>query len=148
MSRQNKKMRPSSEERLKRRVKLANQNWRRTILRRGLEFDYDGHADMLYASFGTPQEAFSMDVGPDDCSIQLRIHMETYKIVGFDILPFRRRFLARHKEGAEVFRHLMKVLGNEDWSIKVQPTAAKNHGTVQNFIPKLISEMAGDLVAA
>ena len=52
-----------------------------------LTFDYDEEADVLYVSFGVPQEAISYEVGNS------LIRVNDDKIVGITIIGFKEHYI-------------------------------------------------------
>lgn len=56
---------------------------------RQLRLSYDKDVDVLYVSFGAPQEAVSEETGD---GMLIRKHPETGEIVGVTILEFEERF--------------------------------------------------------
>jgi uncharacterized protein YuzE len=57
-----------------------------------LKMSYDRDADVLYCSFGEPQEAISVEA---DDGIIVRRNPETNEIVGYTIINFFKRFADR-----------------------------------------------------
>jgi uncharacterized protein YuzE len=57
-----------------------------------VNFEYDPLADVLYCSFGPPQEAIGEEVGD---GIVVRRNPETNVPVGITIVNFSRRFTAQ-----------------------------------------------------
>lgn len=57
--------------------------------RRQLRLSYDKDADVLYMSFGAPQEAISEET---EDGMLIRKHPDTGEIVGVTILGFEERF--------------------------------------------------------
>ena len=55
----------------------------------GLKINYDTKADVLYCSFGDPQEAISIEM---DDGIILRLNPENDNVVGFTVVDFSKRF--------------------------------------------------------
>jgi len=55
-----------------------------------LSIDYDQTNDVLYVSFGPPQESICVDVGDGNL---VRLDMKTNKIVGVTILDFREKYM-------------------------------------------------------
>lgn len=55
-----------------------------------VNFDYDGEADVLYLSFGEPQEALGIDIGEGTI---IRYKEDTKEIVGVTILGIRERLI-------------------------------------------------------
>lgn len=72
--------------------------------RRQLRLSYDKAADVLYVSFGAPQEAVSEETGD---GMLLRRHPATGEVVGVTILDFEKRF-----EGQEAAALLPVVLNH------------------------------------
>jgi uncharacterized protein YuzE len=62
-----------------------------------MDIQYDPSADVLYCSFGKPQEAIGEEV---DEGIIVRRNVETNAIVGITVIDFSRRFSER--PGGEV----------------------------------------------
>ncbi|MBM4406465.1 MAG: hypothetical protein FJ039_09865 [Chloroflexi bacterium] len=135
------------EETLRANVRAANRNWLASVQKQTFEMDYDAGADVLYASFGPPQEAFSMDADSNG-SVLLRIKLDTYEIVGFDIISLKENFLKSSREAEMAFRPILESFGDGDWFVTISPASKDTQAIFRLFIPKLISEMAGDLVAA
>jgi len=59
-----------------------------------IDFQYDPAADVLYCSFGPPQEAIGVEVND---GVIVRRHPETNAVVGLTIIDFSRRF-TQHPE--------------------------------------------------
>ena len=67
--------------------------WRRPatlaeLLARGPKMRYDRDADVLYCSFGEPQEAISVET---DAGIVIRHNPETNEVVGYTVVNFFKR---------------------------------------------------------
>jgi uncharacterized protein YuzE len=60
-----------------------------------MDIHYDPSADVLYCSFGKPQEAIGEEV---DDGIIVRRNVETNAIVGITVIDFSRRFSQRPGE--------------------------------------------------
>jgi uncharacterized protein YuzE len=60
-----------------------------------MDIQYDPSADVLYCSFGKPQEAIGEEV---DDGIIVRRNVETNAIVGITVIDFSRRFSERPGE--------------------------------------------------
>jgi uncharacterized protein YuzE len=60
-----------------------------------MDIQYDPSADVLYCSFGKPQEAIGEEV---DEGIIVRRNVETNAIVGITVIDFSRRFSERPGE--------------------------------------------------
>jgi len=54
-----------------------------------VEIDYDREGDVLYLSFGPPQEAVCIDIGK---GVLVRLNTTTRRVVGLTILDFRARY--------------------------------------------------------
>jgi uncharacterized protein YuzE len=59
-----------------------------------LDIQYDPSADVLYCSFGPPQEAIGEEM---DTGVVVRRNPETSAIVGITVIDFSRRFTAEPK---------------------------------------------------
>lgn len=64
-----------------------------------LKMNYDRSADVLYCSFGDPQEAISVE---KENGVVLRLNPETEQIVGITIVNFFKRFAERPNEAVSV----------------------------------------------
>ncbi len=60
-----------------------------------MDIQYDPSADVLYCSFGKPQEAIGEEI---DDGIIVRRNVETNAIVGITVIDFSRRFSERPGE--------------------------------------------------
>lgn len=61
---------------------------------KGLTFEYDEHADVLYISVGDPRPALSEEL---DDGVVVRRDPDTKKVVGLTIIDFRTTFLKEPK---------------------------------------------------
>jgi uncharacterized protein YuzE len=52
-------------------------------------FQYDSQTDVMYLSFGEPQEALGEEVEP---GVVIRVHPQTGEVVGITISDFAGRF--------------------------------------------------------
>jgi len=64
-----------------------------------LKINYDRDADVLYCSFGEPQEAISVEA---DDGIIVRHNPETNAVVGYTIVNFFKRFADRPNQAVSV----------------------------------------------
>jgi uncharacterized protein YuzE len=64
-----------------------------------LKMTYDRDADVLYCSFGEPQEAISIEANE---GIIVRRNPETNEIVGYTIVNFFKRFADRPNKPVSV----------------------------------------------
>ena len=58
-----------------------------------IEFDYDEEADVMYMSFGEPEEAVTEEIG----NIGVRINEKNKEIVGLTIIEFMKTFGKTHR---------------------------------------------------
>ena len=117
------------------------------------DFQYDYDADILYLVYGEPKEAFSIPVDDPIEGVYLRVDVETHKIVGLDIMSFRKRFLPQNPDAFEVFRPLLDMFGNLDWRIQLKPSTSVESGEASvslpasaSYFPEYIPRVAPDLV--
>ncbi len=134
------------EKRLRSKVRAANRGWPAAVKKKNWQLDYDSGADMLYGSFGPPQEAYSLEL-ENYPSVYLRLRLESNEIVGFDILTLKKGFLRRNKRAAEVFQPIFDSLGEGDWFVRTGP-GSKAKGALRSFLFELLTQSAPDLVAA
>ncbi len=71
-----------------------------------INWDYDAEADVLYLSFGNPQDAEGVDIG--DGTI-VRVQTDSKEIVGVTILNPLHRTLASIT-GKQTFRNRKKIV--------------------------------------
>jgi uncharacterized protein YuzE len=64
-----------------------------------LKMSYDRDADVLYCSFGEPQEAISVEA---DEGIIVRHNPETNEVVGYTVVNFFKRFADRPNKSVSV----------------------------------------------
>lgn len=100
------------------RIKAANPDFQRRLASGLLDVQYDAGADVLYVALGEPAEGLSIPLAADGEDIYLRTD-DDYKILGFDILHFRSRFLPRHPDGAAACGPLFAFFGEGDWRLQV-----------------------------
>jgi uncharacterized protein YuzE len=127
-------------------IRAANKDFEDRLRATVLELQYDHDADILYSAFGDPQDAFSFDAGPSDEVVYLRIDMETFKLVGMDILHFRKSFLPKHSDWEKSFKTIFGQLGEGDFCIRMEhhePALKRNRkvGEVGSYYPKTIREL-------
>lgn len=117
------------------RIRKANEGWRYEHDQQGMvDVQYDADADILYATFGEPEEAFSLPSGETEDDVYLRISIKTNKVLGMDIIHFKSTYLVKHKEAADKFDVFFKVFGNTDWRIQTT-LAAKGDREITVFEP-------------
>ena len=102
-------------------IRAANESFAERILSGIHDIQYDDDADMLYITFGSSGDAFSvgLDTTPDE-AVYLRVESDTHKVVGLDILNFRQVFLANHPDAREAFDPLFNFLGRSDWRFQMK----------------------------
>jgi uncharacterized protein YuzE len=132
----------------------ANKNWCTDAKGMPHDFQYDYDADILYLVYGEPKEAFTIPVDDPIEGVYLRVDIETHKIVGLDILSFRKRFLPQNPDALEVFRPLLNMFGNLDWRIQLKPSTSVDLGgspallpASASFFPEYIPRIVPDLVS-
>ena len=69
------------------------------MVQQELTISYDPKADVLYCSFGLPQEAISEET---DDGVIVRKHPDTGEIVGSTVVDFSRRFQERPGEAIKL----------------------------------------------
>ncbi len=82
-------------------VGKANRGWSKRALSEVNDLQLDHEADILYLTFGDPEEALSVPVDANEDGVYLRVEPVTLKIVGLDIHGFRLGFL-RHSDARGV----------------------------------------------
>lgn len=75
----------------------ANADLEERLRHLGVRVTYDDEFDIFLLAIGEPQEAMTEEV-EDGHGLQIRVDPETLKIVGFEIMGFRRRYLKAHPE--------------------------------------------------
>ena len=127
-------------------IKKANKNWNQRTRGNLHDVQYDADADILYVTFGTPVESFSIPAeGQDQEMIYIRVSIDSYEIVGMDIHSFRHVFLPNHRESEEKFQAPFAFLGDEDGKIVLYKPASR---PPLEFVTSYISEAVPDLVSA
>ena len=112
---------------------------------------------MLYIAYGQPGDAFSVPIDVPDEEIYLRVESGTHRIVGLDIMHFRKKFLALHDDAKEAFDPFFNLLGHMDWRIQLKAPGGDEEGQIAlllpasaslEYFPRYIPKVAPDLVPA
>ena len=101
-------------------IRASNESYSKRVFSEWHDFQYDCDADILYLAIGAQGEAFSVPLDTLGEQVYLRIDPDTYKIVGLDIMCFRKSFLANDPDASRAFEPLFNFLGNSDWRIQVR----------------------------
>lgn len=138
-------------------IKNANTDWTERTMTEAWDVQYDSDADILYASCGGPTKAFSIPADEPNDGVYLRVNVETYRVVGFDISDFLHVFMKSNLEIKQAFDQLFGVLGYGDWRFQIsspcddeggeemsEPAAYVARSYFSTYIPKI----APDLVPA
>ena len=142
---------------LMKRIRDANHSWVSSVQREMHDFQYDYDADVLYIAYGEPADAFSVPLDVEGEDVYLRVELESYRIVGVEILHFRKIFLSNHADLQAAFDSLSSVLGNLDWRIQLRMPLEDDAGEVSmmlpahtflDYFPSYIPKVAPELVAA
>jgi len=83
----------------------ANADLEERLSRLSFSVSYDEEFDIFVLTIGEPTEAITEEVAD---GLQLRLDPETLKVVGFEVLSFRRRFLPAHPEFGPHFESLFE----------------------------------------
>ncbi len=100
------------------RIRAANPDFQKRVASGLFDLQYDADADIVYVALGEPTEGVSVPIATAGDDLFLRTDYD-YKILGFDILHFRSRFLPRHPDGAAAFAPLFAFFGTGDWRLHV-----------------------------
>ena len=137
-------------------IRLANKSWSRRAASSVQDIQYDSNADIFYANYGAIADAFSMAVDDPDDLVYVRIDVQTFEIIGFEIMSFKQIFLTHHPELKKNLDEIMAVFGDADWRFQLLPNsemagtqasvpaAQASIGYLSSFLPKV----APDLVSA
>lgn len=87
------------------RIVMANADLRERLERLDLRVSYDEEFDIFLLAIGDPQEAITEEID-DGHGLQLRLDPETLKIVGFEVMGFRKQYLVAHPEFRTHFQTL------------------------------------------
>ncbi len=124
-------------------VGKANREWSKRALSEVNDLQLDHEADILYLTFGDPEEALSVPVDANEDDVYLRVEPETLKIVGLDIHGFRLGFLQRHSDAKEAFAPLFNILGDMDWRIQLKlPAHDDDKGQHSPMLPSAYASLA------
>lgn len=88
-------------------IMVANADLRERLEALDLRVSYDEEFDIFLIAIGDPQEAITEEIDGAH-GLQFRVDPETLKIVGFEIMGFRKRYLAAHPEFMPHFQALFK----------------------------------------
>lgn len=124
-------------ESLMQQIKEANPSWQAWARSQLHSFQYDADADILYMTYGKSTEAFSVPIGDPDEGANLRVELETYRVIGIDIIGLRTLFLPKHPDAGQAFEPLFEVLGNDDWRIEVRPPSGNEKGSIALYRPAI-----------
>ena len=136
------------------RIAAANDDFAERVMSEVTDTQYDTEADILYVTFGSAHNAFSVATKNTDEEVYLRVQQDTHRIVGIDILCFRQVFLGRHPDAKEVFDPLFNFLGDSDWRLQVklptgEVTLLQPAGTAPvRYLGRYVPEAARELVMA
>ena len=139
-------------------IRKADPSWQKRIRSEMHDIQLDYDADILYLTFGAPTESVSVPLNITGEDAYLRVQPETLKIVGVDILHFRKGFLQRKPDAKQAFQSLFDLLGDMDWRIQLRLPTPDASGNVQlmlpaasaplSYFPTYLPKAAPDLVAA
>ncbi len=137
-------------------VASANVDWGDRPQSERCVVQYNHDADILYVAFGEPVDGFSVSVGSAENNTYLRVGADSFRIVGIELLDFRRTFVDRHAEIRHAIENLFAVLGPDDWKIEIasttgeasdeenlfKPAARASLDYFSNYIPRVALELA------
>jgi len=83
----------------------ANADFEERVQGLKITVTYDEEFDIFLLALGEPQEAITEEIND---GLQLRVDPTSLKIVGFEILGFRRRYLKTHPEFLPHFEALFE----------------------------------------
>ena len=95
---------------------------------------YDDEFDIFAITLGEPQPAITEEV-PSGHGLQLRLDPESFKIVGYEILGFRSRYLKAHPD---FLPHFEALFENPSLKQREIPKAGRRHARAQEAIRELI----------
>jgi uncharacterized protein YuzE len=120
---------------LAQRIASTNVDWGKRPESERCVVQYDHDADILYVAYGEPVDGFSISVDGVDDDAYLRVDADSYRIVGIELLDFRRTFVGKHADIRPAFENLFAVLGPEDWKIAIASSAGEDSEEILLFKP-------------
>ena len=135
---------------LTRRIHDANLDWKTRMKTAVYDVQYDYDADILYVAFREPTESFSF---PLEDEVNLRIAVDSYEIVGMDVLNVREVFIANNPEIQGAFKRAFEFFGESDWRFEVHHPSGRVDDMVPShefvdYFPTYIPRTAPGLVPA
>jgi len=130
---------------VQKRIRDANKDFEARFPASNFVIQFDHDADILYMTFGEPDEAFSFD-NPNVDWVYVRVAPTTYQVIGMDIHHFRKLFLPGHNEWYEAFEAIFNELGDGDFRIRLdlQPSGKMREvkiGRVVTYVSKTVRNL-------
>lgn len=90
-----------------REILAANSDLEERIRSLAVAITYDDEFDIFLVTLGEPQPAITEEI-PEGHGLQFRLDPESLKIIGYEILSFRSRYLKAHPEFQQHFDALFE----------------------------------------
>ena len=128
-------------------IKRANPEWLARVRKEKRRLLYDFESDIFCVRFGTDHK-FGYLFSPEtvDQDIDIKIEDDGLRIIGVDVMYFRKHFLACHAELSAVFDALCLKHGKGDLFLDLPPSPPSGEGDAADAVADLLSKIADGLI--
>lgn len=128
-------------------INRANPEWLARIRKEERRILYDYESDIFCVRFGTDHK-FGYLFAPETVNhdIDIKIEEDGLRIIGVDVMYFRKDFLTFHAELSAAFDALCLKHGKGDLFLDLSPYSRANEGDAAHTVADLLSKIADGLI--
>ena len=128
-------------------INRANPEWLARVLEEERRILYDYESDIFSVRFGTDHK-FGYLFAPETVNqdIDIKIEDDGLRIIGVDVMYFRKHFLACHPELSVAFVALCLKHGEGDLFLDLPPFTQTSEGDAAHAVADLLSKIADGLI--
>ena len=128
-------------------INRANPEWLDRVSKEERRLLYDSESDNFCVRFGTDHK-FGYLFAPETVNqdIDIKIEDDGLRIIGVDVMYFRKHFLASHAELSVAFDALCLKHGKGDLFLDLPPSSRTGASDAAYAVADLLSEIADGLI--